>query len=791
MADRLYNFLLRHPILAIITILAIVVSSAYGLKNTRIISDFEVFFEKHNPHLVAYHELQDNYTRSDNVYFIVVPDNGNVFTQNAMKAAKELTEKAWQLPYSIRVDSLTNYQHTVAENDDLIVSDLIPDPETITIEQLQYAREVALNEPYLNGRLVGPSEVATGVNVMFQLPHINPNDEVPEVVAAVKQLRQQIEASHPVEIKLSGKLMNNNAFKELSMKDLSTLVPIAFVIAFIMIAIYIYYASKSIITLISATFAVFLVVIFSVLTGQGLGTWLGIEISPPVANAPTIILTLAIADSLHILVNFFQGLHKGLDKKQAMKESLLLNNQPVLLTSVTTVIGFLSLNFSDSPPFKDLGNVVAIGVTCAWFFSVTFLPALIILLPIRVNQASEQENISFMDKLAVWTIQHHKILLAATISLIVLITAFIPQNRLNDVWSHYFDEKVEHRQDGMFLKEHITTNNTIDFSLYTGGDRTISDPDFLNTVDQFVNWLEQHPHVFHVNAITQVMKRLNKNMHGDDPTWYRLPENAELASQYLLLYEMSLPFGLDLNNQITMDKQHTRVSVVVRDSDTGKILQLQKDAAYWLKHNAPDYMLTEGSSSDVMFAHMSRNNATSMLTGTFSALLLISLLLTMALRSLKFGLLSLLTNIIPAAVAFGIWGMIDGEVGISLSVVAGMSLGIVVDYTVHLLSKYLRAKREQQLNTEEAVRYAFNTVGVALFVTTLVLVANFGILALSQFALNANMGFMTAITIISALVIDFFFLPPLLIILGGKKQTDKAPDSDMVEAKPIIQPGSI
>lgn len=787
MAEKLYALLLRHPLLAIATILLIVAGSSYGLKNTEVISDFEVFFEKHNPHLLAYHELQDNYTRTDNVYFIVVPNNGNVFTRDAMKATKDLTEKAWQLPYSIRVDSLTNYQHTIADNDDLVVSDLIPDPESITEEQLQYARNVALHEPFLNGRLVGPSEVATGVNVMFQLPHIHPNDEVPEVVAAAKALKHEIEASHPVEIKLAGKIMNNNAFKELSMQDLSTLVPIAFAIAFIMIAIYIYRASKSLITLFSATFAVFLVVIFSVLTGQGLGTWLGIKVSPPVANAPTIILTLAIADSLHILVNFFQNLNKGLEKKQAMKASLLLNNQPVFLTSITTVIGFLSLNFSDSPPFKDLGNIVAIGVACAWFFSVSFLPTLIVLLPIRIHQNNQQDNISFMDKLAVWTTTHHKSLLLASISTIVIITAFIPQNRLNDVWAHYFDEKVEHRQSGEFLKKHITTNNSIDFSMYTGGDRAVSDPEFLKVVDRFVNWLEQYPHVFHVNAITQVMKRLNKNMHGDDPAWYRLPESSELASQYLLLYEMSLPFGLDLNNQITMDKLNTRVNVVVRDSDTAKILQLQRDAAQWLRQNAPDYMLTEGSSSDVMFAHMSRNNATSMLTGTFSALFLISLLLIVALRSLKFGLLSLLTNIIPAAVAFGIWGMIDGEVGISLSVVAGMSLGIVVDYTVHLLSKYLRAKREQQLNTEEAIRYAFNTVGIALFVTTLVLVANFGILAFSQFALNANMGFMTAVTIISALVIDFFFLPPLLILLEGKRQATTTLNSELKNSKPAIQ----
>jgi hypothetical protein len=164
-----------------------------------------------------------------------------------------------------------------------------------------------------------------------------------------------------------------------------------------------------------------------------------------------------------------------------------------------------------------------------------------------------------------------------------------------------------------------------------------------------------------------------------------------------------------------------------------------------------------------MFAHIGQRNIRSMLTGTSVALVLISIILIFALRSLKIGLVSLIPNLAPAAMGFGLWGLLVGEVGLGLSVVAGMTLGIVVDDTVHFLSKYLRARRERHLDSPDAVRYAFSTVGTALLVTTLVLIAGFMVLTQSPFKLNSDMGLLTAITIAFALLADFLFLPPLLM----------------------------
>jgi predicted RND superfamily exporter protein len=233
---------------------------------------------------------------------------------------------------------------------------------------------------------------------------------------------------------------------------------------------------------------------------------------------------------------------------------------------------------------------------------------------------------------------------------------------------------------------------------------------------------------------------------------------------------MSLPYGLDLNNQIDIDKASTRIVVSLKNITSVNYLDLEERVKAWLDQNALGYEY-KMASPQLMFSHIGQRNIKSMLVGTSIAIVLISLVLAIALRSAKFGVLSLLPNLAPVGIGFGLWYFIDGEVGLALSAVAGMTLGIVVDYTVHFLSKYLRARREHDCDSIEAVRYAFASVGRALWTTTFVLVAGFLILAQSSFKQNADIGLLTAITIFTALVIDFFFLPAVVMkIEGGKEQ---------------------
>jgi len=746
----------RWPVI-VATLLAVLAAGAGATKLT-FRDDYRAFFSADNPQLTAFEAMEEIYTKNDNILFVLAPADGDAFSADTLAAVEALTDGAWQIPFALRVDSITNFQHTDVFEDDLVVDDLVADARRRTPAELEKARRVALAEPLLRNRLIPDATHVSAVNVTLQRPG-KALDETAQAVAAARGLADSIKAEHPgMEIYMTGMVMLNNSFQEQSQHDAMTLVPAMFGVIVLV--------SWVLLRSVSGTFSTLAVIVMSLISALGLAGWLGIALTPPSASAPTMIMTLAVADSIHILVAMLAKRAAGARKRDAIVEAVSINLQPVFLTSLTTAIGFLSLNFSDAPPFRDLGNITAMGVTAAFFLSVFFMPALMSVLPLRRRAVAASQS-GYMGRLAELVIRKHRPLLWASLAAVVAFAAFVPTNDLNDEFVNYFDESVAFRTDTDFVMDNLIGIYQVEHSLGAGESGGVSNPAYLAKLDEFTDWYRAQQGVVHVSSLSTTMKRLNKNLHGDDPAWYRIPAERELAAQYLLLYEMSLPYGLDLNNQINIDKSSTRFTVSTTNMSSVELIELSARGERWLRDNAPAYMYATAVSPGLMFAHVSKRNISSMLLGTMLAFGLISITLGVSLKSWRVGLLSLVPNLVPAAVGFGIWALWDGTVNLGLSVVTAMTLGIVVDDTVHFLTKYLRARRDGGLNPRDSVRYAFSTVGTALVVTSVILAAGFIVLAQSSFALNAQMGQLTAIVIFVALFADLLLLPPLLIRLDG------------------------
>ena len=745
-----------HPYRTIIVTLLTLVVLSLGIKGLGFRNDYQVFFGPDNPQLQVFEKIQKTYDRNDNVLFVVEPESGTIFDKNTLLAIQSLTTSAWQLPYASRVDSVTNFQHTIAKEDDLVVADLVLNPQQMNQQALASVKKVALSEPLLVNRLVSTSGHVGGVNVTLQLPDKSAQASF-EVAKKVRELAAEIEQQNPgLRLHLSGMVMMNNAFGEAAMQDNKTLVPLMYGI--VLITLLLFFRS------VMATLAVGVIILGAIFPAMGIAGWLGWYLTPTSAIAPTIILTMTVADCVHFLVTQFHLMREGMSKKDAVLESLRINFKPIFLTSVTTVIGFLSMNFSDAPPFRDLGNMVAIGVTLAFILTVILLPALIVLLPIRKKAGSEASRV-IMGCLADLVIRYRRVLLVINTVLAVVLICFAPQNELNDEFVKYFDETVEFRQATEFLTENMGGIYSIEVVVESGDEGGINEPAYLLAVADLVDWFHKQSEVVHVNTLVDTYKRLSKNMHGDNDAWFILPDERNLAAQYLLLYEMSLPYGLDLNNQVNINKSGSRLIVSLKDLSSNQMLAFEQRTRLWVETHLPIYSV-EATSPTLMFSHIGKRNIIRMMGGTFCALILISMILMIAFKSIRLGLVSLVPNLIPAGVAFGLWYFIDGRIGLGLSVVTGLTLGIVVDDTVHFISKYRFARQERQMSQEDAVRYAFSTVGVALWITSVVLVSGFAILTLSHFTMNSTMGFMTAMTITVALVMDLLFLPPLLMRMG-------------------------
>ncbi len=759
--------LIRFRWLIILLTFALSLIIASGAKNLTFDTDYRVFFSDENPELLAFEKLQNIYSKEDNILIAITPKQGDLFTRENLAAIEWLTKQAWQIPHSNRVDSITNYQHTYAEEDDLIVEDLVYRAENLSDRQIADIKKVALSEPRLVNSLINRNGTVTGINVINQFSQQN-QSEIPEAVAFTRDLVAQFKQQYPqFEVHISGITFLNNAFTEASMKDMQTLIPVMYLFIFIMLLLLL----KSFSGLLGTIF----VIAFSILTAMGMAGWFGVALTPPSAAAPTIIMTLAVADSVHFLISMLALMKKGMEKNAAIVESLRINIGPIFLTSITTAIGFLAMNSSDAPPFHDLGNITAIGVIFAFIFSISFLPAWVSVMPIKVKTNLDPEHKEGMEKLADLVIRKQKTFFWGSIAVLIFLTVMIPRITIDDNFVEYFDQSIEFRTDSDYIIDNLTGINMAFYSVESGATQGINNPQFLERIAAFQDWLYLQPEVVHVNSISDTLKRLNKNLHADDQAWYKIPDEQELAAQYLLLYEMSLPYGLDLNNQINIDKSATKIAVTLHNLTTSELIDFNNRAEQWLQQNTPDSMHAVGTSTGLMFSNITMRNIEQMLEGSLVALLLISLILLVALRSFKLGLLSLVPNLTPAIAAIGIWAMTYNMLGMAASIVFAISIGIVVDDTVHFLSKYLRARRENGLSTEAAIRYAFSTVGQALWVTTVVLVVGFALLSQSSFLVNQQTGILMAITIASALILDFLFLPALLLKVD--KDSDRKKES--------------
>lgn len=758
MLTNIINSLIDKPLRSIIGVLLLTILCGIGFKNAGFDNNYKTYFKSDNPQMVAFDKLERLFPSYENILIVFTPA-GDLFSRSNLSALSELTIGAWQIPDSKRVDSIINFQYSYAQGEDFVIEDLFGDLSNFSDDDLIIRRSIALKEPALVNLLLAGDARAAGVNIETVVDPSNPMAGY-NAVKAARELARNVEHKYPgVRIDITGNIALNNAFLESTISDFQSIMPLMYLLLVIM--------SYLILRSFFATILVMSVVLLATVIGLGIPSWLGIQLTTPSSIAPNIIMTLAIADSIHIILAYSRERNAGVENMLSIQRAISKTFRPVVLTSVTTAIGFLSMNFSESPPFNDLGNITAIGVIAALFLTFTLIPAALALRPIQ--SGSERFSASFMGSIADFVLVNKvKILILFPLFAIVL-SSFSSRIELNDSYVDFFDNTVEFRRATVYAEENLSGIFRIDYALFSEGKEQVITPEYLNNVEKFALWLEDQPEVMHVARFPTILKRINQNMNSDDDAYYAIPGTRELNAQYLLLYELSLPFGRDIASQVAIDKSSTKVTATLHNIKAKSLREFEERSYAWTDANLPSYMNAVGGSANLMFAHISLHNIQGMIFGTLLALILISAILVLFLKSYRFGLISIIPNLIPACMAFGIWGIAVGEVGMVASTVIALTLGIVVDDTIHFISGFIHCLRNEQMSPEQAIRSVFISTGPALTANTIILSVGFLVLAQSTFAINAVMGLLSAMTIIIALLADFLLLPPLLLLICSKK----------------------
>lgn len=760
----LARVVLARPSLTLVVSLAVCVLLGLGLTRARFSTDYRIFFSKEDPGLNAFLALENVFTQTDNVLFVVHAKEGTVFQPEALQALEELTEAGWSIPFATRVDSLTNFQTVTGDEGDLLVAPLVPSgAERLQPSALQAIRTTAVNEPLVHGSLLAKDERTAAANVTLRMPRVDPL-EVTQAAQAAREVVAKVQARHPgLEIRASGMAFVNDAFMQTTLTDFGRMIPLMVVVMLLALGLILRSAV--------ATAPVALVIFLSAAVSVAVAGWFGYPLNPVSIAAPMIVLTVAVADGVHVVLAAVEALRRGVGKREAITEAIELNLEAVTYTWLTTVVGFLCLNSSEAPPVTQLANMTVVGVTFAYLLSVTFLPAMLMLLPMHRIEVKEAGSNRWMHWLSGAVLRWRQPILAIAAVLTVGAGWCASKLETNDQFLQYFDEDLPFRQDADFVMQKLSGIYRLEYQVGAGAPSGVVDPAYLSTLESFSTWLRAQPEVEHVWSIGDVLKRIHQATHGA----YVVPDSRQAAAEGLLLYEMNLPRGLDLTDRVNIDKSAARLSVTVKDMSTRELTAFAERSETWLREHAPRAMWTEATGPVVIFSQLGDRNAKSMVKADFVSLALISLCMVLVLKSLKLGVLSLVPNLVPIVFGYGVWWLTVGQMNIVATIAASICLGIIVDDTIHFLTKYQALMRKKTWKPEVAMRATLNHVGPAMVSATAVLVLGFGVLTLSSFQMTSALGWLGVLIVGSAPLADLCVAPALVLWATKRGPSEPGP----------------
>jgi predicted RND superfamily exporter protein len=743
----------RRPKTIVFLCVLLALAAAVGLFRLDFSTDYRIFFDPAGERRTSLDQLERDFGHGESLTLVLVPSKGDAFADRSVTALRWLIPRLARIKGVTAARSLLTYPVPTVIDGKTALRPLVPFLGFRSDTARAAAKARALADPLVAGRLVSQDGKAVGVHIQVRVAAADAA-AMSRLLADLRAAVAEFGVRYPdITTGLTGIAAVNEAFQAATIADLKLFIPLSVGILLIVLAMLLRGVRGVAFTL--------AVVALASAASMGLAGWFGVQLTPPTAIAPIVIMAIGIANCVHILVGYFSRRRAGRPPRAAVAGALADNLAPIFLTSVTTCAGLLGLTFSDAPPFRELGAMAAAGVALALLFSVTVLPALMVLFPPRTPPV--------MGEKAPWAARVAAIATrrpVATILLTFAVTggaaAMIPTLSVGDVYFRYLDKDAPARKGTEFVIANLTGACTLHFVARPDSGGTAFETRTLAAVDRLAARFRAMPGVETVLAPTDLLRRLDAADRR--LAWNKgvVPEGKR-AAELFEAYVKKLPAGDRRTGLVSADRERLHV-IVSADLDSAALTRMVDAIG---PAPAPGLTVTP-SGPCYLFATIAEVNIRSMLLGTGFAFFMVSLCLFLALRSARLGLISLVPNILPPVLAFGLWAVLVGRVGVAASVIAATALGLIVDATIHLLTRYQRARRGGA-RPEAAIASAYGGAGTAVWMCGLVVTGAFAVLILSGFQVNRDLGLLTAITLTSALATDFLLLPALLILLDRKR----------------------
>ena len=722
--------------------------------HVKTVDNVDYFTLRSSPDTIFYNEFKSIFGNDE--FFIIAFKKDEFFTRENLNTLKKITKEIELIKDVREVKSLANIDETIGEDDFFSVRKFlkkIPEKK----EDLEALKNKAVSNPLYSKNFIS-ADGKTGAVAVWVYDRPQDGDYRKRIVQEVEKILEKY-ANQTGKTYLAGWTTTNLCLSQFMKKDISVFIPVSYL--FITLAVFIFFRSLSL-TLIA-------VLNISICMGSTMGLFalFDITLNNVTTIVPPVVMALALCDTVHI----FSGLDKDLAERLGSKEKAVSHVlkkliMPCFLTTATTAAGFASLYISDIPPIRDFAVIASIGMFFEFFFAFTFLPLLLIIFPekgVFLSKKKSRRLDIFLGKISEFVIKNFKKITLTGFFLIFISVYFALGIKVETNLFNFFKEKSIVQTSNRFVENNLAGIATLDISVKSDTDNAFKEPENLKYIEKLQKFIDSIEGVDKTLSFVDFIKDMNKSFHNEDAEYYTIPFSREMTAQYLLIYDSD-----EIEEFIASAYSHARISVRLSKHSTMEHEKIIAEINDFIKTETPKGFNTKITGRAFLDVKIIDSLVSGQIYSLLTASVIIIFIMFFVLKSFILGSLSILPNLFPIVLNFGIMGMLNIPLNTATALIAAVAIGIAVDDTIHFLTE-LKNNLSKGVSMEKAVEKTILSKGKAFILSSLILCIGFGVMIFSSFVPTVNFGFLSAFIMITAIIGDIFILPSTGLVLAEKE----------------------
>ena len=721
-------------------------------ENSRMETNLDKYMPQNHPAFVYSDQAEEWFGINDGIIVAIENKNG-IFNTATLDTLKQLTKRLRKMDEIEKADvtSLYTADNIIGTEDGMDVKAFykrVPKSE----EKLNKLKSNVENNEMTFGRLVSVDETVTVI-----IAEIRDDVFTQEFYEEILSLTASYE-TEDIKVHVAGRPIVEGTMALLGPADMKKMVPIVLLV----ITLVLFFMLRSV----KSTLLTMAVVFFSVLWAFGLMAVVNIPIYAVSTMIPVMLIAIGVADGIHLYSHLQLFLRKNPDasKKEASIDMIKNMWKPVVMTSITTAVGFISLLTSQVYPIKYFGIFTAFGVLAAMLFSLTLIPAGIMIFGLpkvrkpKTNKTNEKPGFAY--KFASAVIKRKSISIIATAVIIILSIIGMQKIWINSSFLDKFEKESEIVLTDKFINKHFGGTTTLNLVLDAGEENkdVFKEPEVLKLVDKLQKRVVTDLGVVGNSfSLTDYVNRMNKVMNADNEEFNTIPDSKDMVAQYLLLYEMS---GDPENLNKVVDYDYSKLNVNFQlKSDNSKAINSALAVINSFEDDFKEKNITinyagSGYKGLVFTDLILEGQITSMIL----SLIIVIILLGFMFKNFRLGLIGALPIAVTALISFGTMGFLDIPLSTTTALLSSIAIGIGIDYAVHFIEQY-RTNAKKTSEKELIAKKTMAHSGRAISFNAIVVIAGFLVLLFSVFPPNRELGALVSLNMFTS------FLGTLTIML--------------------------